>query len=155
MTSEGLSYVGYQQHRGDHDDGDDDDGNAERASNQRHLLLQRCRLLHRGVEHGGDSAHLGLHAGSGDDGATSPLNDRSALENHTGTLGERRRAIQGGGIFQNGLAFPGERCFLHTKARREQKPTIGAYGVAFLKQQDVARDQLGARDAHSLPVAQH
>ena len=62
----------------------------------RHLLLQRRRLLHRGVEHGGDRAHLGLHAGRGDDGAAGPLRDRSALEHHVEPVGERRGVSQGG-----------------------------------------------------------
>ncbi len=91
MTSAALRMSEISRMVAHHHDGDDDDRDAEHAPDARHLLLQRCRLLRGGLEHLGDRAHLGVHAGGGDHGAAGALRDGRALEDHVEPVAERRR----------------------------------------------------------------
>jgi hypothetical protein len=58
-----------------------------------------------------------------------------------------------GGVLQHGFALARERGFLHTQRGRVEQARVGADGVAFAQQQQVAAHEFGARHAQRCAVA--
>ena len=87
-------------------------------------------------------AHLGLHAGRGDDRAAAALRDRRAPEDHVQPVAERRRVPAAA---RRPSAPPRSRRSApppHAQRGRLHQPRVGADGVALAEQEQVAGHEL-------------
>ena len=116
-------------------------------------VLQRRGLFDGGVEHLGDRAHLGRHAGCGDDRVAGALDDGRALEDHVAPITERGGAGQGGHVLQHGHALTRERGLLHAQRGGLHQPGVGADGVALGEHEQVAAHESRVRDPLQAAVA--
>ena len=125
-----------------------------------HLYLQRGLPLLGGGQSVGDLAHLGVHAGGGDDGGTAAVDHGAAHVDHVLAVaeGDVLRLIDK--VYrvdelQHGDGFAGQRGFLYLEAGAGEQAAVGGDCVARFEQDDVAGDKLLAVDRDELTVAQN
>ena len=144
-------------------DGEDDHADAEDELGQDagelvQLDLQRGELLLGGGERVGDLAHLGLHAGGGHDGGTAAVDHGGAHVAHVLTVAQRHVVgalgeHDGLGVLLDRDGLAGERGLLDLHRGALDDAAVRGDGVAGLEQDDVAGDQIGARQVLEPPVA--
>ena len=147
--------VGNKQNRAHHNRRCLQCRDAQHLAQVRNLLLQRRRRVWRGVEQGGNAAHLGLHAGGGDDGAPGALRHRRAFEHHVQPVAQSRRRQERRRVFQHSFALARERRLEQLQRGGLHQARIGAHRVALGEHQQVALDQPGAGHPGHRAVAQH
>ena len=135
-------------------DADDDDerrppprDDPEHLRQGAELLLQRRPRAGDRGQHRRDLAHLGLHAGRGDDHRRRAAGDGRVLEQHVGAVAERDvRAGEHAGILRDGRALAGEGRLLRLERGRAHDAAVGGDDVARLQLDDVAGHDVGRRD---------
>ena len=108
----------------------------------------------------GDLAHLGVHAGGGDDGGTAAVDHGAAHVDHILAVAEGDVLHLIDKVYrvdelQHGDGFAGQRGFLYLEAGAGEQAAVGGDCVARFEQDDVAGDKLLAVDRDELTVAQH
>ena len=144
-----------EQDRAHHNGGDRQRRDTQHLAQMRDLDLKWRRCVGGGVQQGGNAAHLGLHAGGGDDGAPAALRDRRALEHHVQPVAQRRNRRQRRRILQHRLALAGQRRLQQLQGGGLCQPRIGAHGIAFSEDQHIALDQFCAGYTDDGAVTQH
>ena len=142
--------------------GEDDDADAEHEPGEdlgelAELDLQRGLTLLGARERVGDLAHLGLHAGGGDDHGAAAVDDGGAhvahvlavAEGHIGAVLE----VDDVDELVDGDALAGEGGLLYLEAGAVEYAAVGGNGVARLKVDYVAHHELGAGHDAELAVA--
>ena len=148
-----------QLHAEDHD-ADAQHEPGEDFRELRELDLQRRLPVLRLRQRVRDLAHLRLHAGGGDDGASTAIYHRAAHVDHVFPVAEGHI---GAGVVEpddvdelcDGYRLARECGLFNFEAGIFNQATVCGHGVARLEQHDVAHDQLLAAHGHDFPVAQH
>ena len=107
------------------------------------------------LEQSGDAPHLGAHARGGDDSLPMPVGRGGAAEDHVVPIAERHVLGDHGGILRDRQALAGECSLRRLQGGGLDQPAIGRNGVAFLDEDDVARDDLRRGDASPLAASDH
>ena len=147
--------LAHQQHRTNHQQGNQQHGPTEHDADLAYFLLERRRLLRRLRKQMGDTAHLGGHPAGRHQRHARALNHRGALEHHVGPFGQRGVPWQYGSVLEHCVAFTGERRLLHPQRMRLQQARVCAHAVAFGQLQQITRHQFDARHPKWHTVAQH
>ena len=142
---------------GEYDDADAEHEPGEDLGELAELDLQRGLTLLGARERVGDLAHLGLHAGGGDDHGAAAVDDGGAhvahvlavAEGHIGAVLE----VDDVDELVDGDALAGEGGLLYLEAGAVEYAAVGGNGVARLKVDYVAHHELGAGHDAELAVA--
>ncbi len=131
-------------------------GDAQGFAQLVQAFLQRGLLFFNGLKHRGDHTELRVHAGTGNNTLAAAVGDRGA---HKGRIvavaqGDIGHQVAFGGLFGR-YRFTGERSLFDAQVHRFQEAQVRGDMVASLHKNDVARNQLAARHALAVPVAQH
>ena len=120
------------------------------------LALQRRLLLLRLRQHAGDLAHLGVHAGGGDDGLAAAIDHGAAHVAHVPPVAQGD-VVAGQQLHRlgDGDALAGQRGLLDFHGGALQQPPVGGHGVAGLQQHHVAGHQLAVFNNGLVAAAQH
>ena len=114
------------------------------------------RLLVLGhLEHPGDVADLGGHAGRDDDHLARPAGDVGVHVGHAVAVAERRVLGHGVDVLGGRQALSGERRLVDLERGGRDDPAVRGDEVAGLERDDVARHELLGRDLPQLAVAAH
>ena len=150
-----------------HDQVKDED---EQADAQHQLGKDGAQLLQLALEGGllllgvgqgaGDLAHLGVHAGPGDQGLAAAIDHGGAHIAHILAVAQGDLALVLGQAQRldhlvDGDALAGEGGLLDLEAGTLQQAAVGGDRVAGFQQHHIARDQLVAVDRDLLAVPQH
>ena len=140
----------------EHDHADAQHEPCQDAAQLRQAQLQGRLILLCLRERVGDVAHLRLHAGLCDDGAAAAVDDAAAKIEHVAAVAETD--VTGGcervWRFCHRHALAGQGGLLGAQARTLEHACVGRHGVARLKHEHIARDQLLTGDGDELPAAQ-
>ena len=140
----------------DHADGEHELG--QDAGKLVELHLERGELLLGAGERGGDLTHLGVHAGAHHDGTATAVHDGGAHVAHVLTVAQRHivGALGEGddvGVLLDRDGLAGKSGLLDLHGGALDHAAVRRHGVAGLKQDHVAGDELGARHMDHLAVA--
>ena len=139
-----------------------DDDRAERQDDADQGVAELGQLpLQRGVAGAGlldqraDPAHLGAHAGGGDEEPAAAVGDGRAQVDHVPPVAERRVRRRGSGrrSWLTGERLAGQRRLLHLQPHALDDPAVGGHARPGGEDDDVAGHQLGRGDLVLLPVA--
>ena len=140
----------------DHDhDGDADDEHAQGPGYLGDLALQRGGFVGGLVQQRRDAPHLGVHAGSGDDGPPHTPGYGGALEHHVVPIPQGTEFRKRGDGLGDRLRLAGERGLLHLQRGGADQARVGGHRVALPQHQDVAGNQVGGGYRRQFAVAQH
>ena len=120
------------------------------------ILLQRRTTRRNGLQHPGDAAEFGLHAGGDDDAATTAISRTGSGEDHVAavTEGQRGHGQRKRGLF-HGQGFPRQRCLLHLQVAGFKQPAIRGNPVAGTQDHYIPRHQFPSRDLMFVTVPEH
>ena len=137
------------------DDGaEDEDADGQLLAELVQRDLQGGLLLGGGLQQGSDLAHLGLHAGAGDQELAPAIGDETAGEDHVGAVAQGHIPLDGlHGLF-HGEGLAGEGGFCGLQAGRFQHTAVGTDGITGLQDDDVTGNHFTAGDLDDLPVSQ-
>ena len=142
-----------QQPQGDDERHDDQGGFGQRLAHPVEVLLQR-RLagLHR-LQHAGDLAEFGVHAGGGHHGQPPAIGGHGAGIDQVLAVAERQFPVgQRGGVLLHRDGLAGERGLLDLQVDRLHQACIRRHDVTRAQQNHIARRQVARRDFHFLAV---
>ena len=102
----------------------------------RHLLI---------FQHMGDSAQLGLHAGSHNDAASPAIGNCCSAVHHIGPVAKRQRFVaKRPNMFFSRYGFAGERRFCGPQLRAFIEAHIGRHNISSLQQHHISRHDTGS-----------
>ena len=135
------------------------DGQACRAENLAEigqLALQRRFLVLERLQHLGDHADLGVHAGGRDEPAPAPVGDHGAHERRVSAVTQRNLLVQHDArVLFHRHRLAGERRFLDLEVHRLHQPKVRRNEIARFEQHDVPGDEFAAGNDNLVPVADH
>ena len=130
---------------------------AEAAHQPPQLLLQRRRAHVDAGERGADASHLRLRAGRGHFGDAVARDGQGAGEHARRILATRRgiRRRTGSGHLAHRHRLAGEQRLVHLDAAGAAQHRVGGDALALGHQQEVARHDVGGRNADRRSAADH
>ena len=130
---------------------------AQRLAQGHQLLLQGRFSLHRSCQHPGNPAHLGVHAGGGDQQLAPAVAHGAAHIRHAVPVAQRRRAPtrQGGLAFFHRQALAGQGGLLDLQRHRLQQAAVGGHRVPRLQQHHIAGHQILAVNGLNMAAPHH
>ena len=137
----------------EHDDGEAAEG--QHAAHPVEVALQRRPPLLEGVEHAGNAAELGLHAGGSHHRPAAAVGAGRAGPDHVGAVAQLEILRQRTRGLVDRRRLAGESGLLDFQVHRLDEAGVGRDEVAGLDEQDVPRDHLARRDLALLAVAHH
>ena len=104
---------------------------AQRFAKLIQPALQGCLFRFHILQHGGDEAELGVHAGAGDHAASAPVGDHRAHKGCVLAIAQRDIFIEHSrGVLLHRERFAGERGLLHPQVDRFQQAHIRGNKIA-------------------------